>query len=120
MKRTLDPSITVPQEITAESFALADWYDAHPAVRRLWGIRETGTLRVVVFVPPTAGGDADPVWRSSRHAWARELHLLTGRVIRLELVGDCTLDDIELQAASVVVANLYWRDATLVPPHVAD
>lgn len=120
MKRTLDTSAGVPQEVTAESFALADWYDAHPAVRRLWGIRESGLLRVVVFVPPTTDADADAIWRASRQAWARELHVMTGRVIRLELVGDCTIDDIGLDTASIVVADLYWRDATLVPPHVAD
>jgi hypothetical protein len=120
MKLSLDPSDTTPPEITAESLALADWYDAHPAVRRLWGIRDVRSLRVVVSIGLTHDDDIHPAWVSNRQAWTHELHLLTGRAIQLELVGDCSLDDIEFPAGSVLVANLFWRDATLVPPEIAD
>jgi hypothetical protein len=120
MKLSLDPSVFAPRNITAESLALAKWYDAHPDVQRLWGITDAQTLRVVVSIEPTHDSDdVYPTWVANGQTWARELHTLTGRAVELELVGESPLDGIEFRAESVIVADLFWRDATLIPPHIA-
>jgi len=112
--------VTAPRNITAESLALAKWYDANPTVQRLWGIRDAQALRVVVALEPTLDSDdVSPAWVANCQAWARELHLLTGAAVQLELVGESPLDGIEFRAESVIVADLFWRDATLIPPHMA-
>jgi hypothetical protein len=121
MKLSLDPSVTKPQSITCESFVLATWYDAHPSVRRLWGIREAQGLRVVISMEPTLDtDDVYPAWLANCQAWARELHALTGAPVRLQLVGSCPPEGIEVRAGSAIVADLYWRDATLIPAYLAD
>lgn len=56
MKLCLDPYDVAPRDVTAESLALAGWYDSQPAIRRLWGIREAQTLRVII---------ADLYWRDA-------------------------------------------------------
>jgi hypothetical protein len=120
MKLSLDPFITRPRNVTSESLALAKWYDAHPTIQRLWGIRDARTLRVVVLLEPTHDSDdVYPAWVANCQTWARELHLLTGRVVQLELVGESPLDEIEFCAENVIVADLFWRDATLIPPYIA-
>jgi hypothetical protein len=43
---------------------------------------------------------------------------LTGAAVQLELVGESPLDSIEFHAESIIVADLFWRDATLIPPHI--
>jgi len=45
--------------------------------------------------------------------------LLTGAAVQLELVGESPLYGIEFRAESAIVADLFWRDATLIPPHMA-
>jgi hypothetical protein len=115
-----DPSVIASRNLAAESLALAKWYDANPAVQHLWGIRDAQTLRVVVSIAPTPDGDdVYPAWVANCRAWARELHFLTRSVVQLELVGESMLDGIELDAEGVIVADLFWRDATLIPPHTA-
>lgn len=116
MKLSLDPSVAAPRNITAESLALAKWYDANPTVERLWGIRDAQTLRVVVSLAPTHDGDdVSPAWVANCQTWARELPLLTGSAIQLELIGESPFDGIEVHAESIIVADLFWRDATLIP-----
>lgn len=118
MKLSLDPSMSTRLDITAESFALASWYDSQPAVRRLWGIKDADKLRVIVAVEPTHDNDdAYPVWFANTQAWASELRLSTGRHVQLELVGEPPCDGIEVDAGSVLIADLYWRDATLNRPY---
>jgi hypothetical protein len=119
MKLSLDPSVTAPRNITTESLALAKWYDAHPAIQRLWAITDTQTLRVVVLIEPTHDSDdVYPAWIANRQTWARELRLLTGSAVQLELVGEPPLDGIEVHAESILVADLFWRDATVIPPSI--
>jgi hypothetical protein len=118
MKLSLDPSVTAPRKITAESFALAWWYDSQPAVRRLWGIKEAQMLRVIVAVEPTPDNDdISPAWFANAEAWASQLHLCTGSSVQLELIHESPFDGIEIDADSVVIADLFWRDATLNQPY---
>jgi hypothetical protein len=117
MKLSADPSATGPRN-AAESLALAKWYDANPAVQRLWAIRDAQTLRVVVSLEPTPDGDdVYPVWVANYQAWARGLQLLTGSAIQLELVDESPLDGIDVHTETTLVADLFWRDATIIPPH---
>ncbi len=119
MKLSLDPVVTVPRVITAESLALADWYDAHPAIRRLWGIRDPDRLRVIVSVEATLDdSDIYPVWIGHSMSWVRELLASTGTSVQLELIDEPHSAGIEIDDDSVLVADLFWRDATLLPPHV--
>ncbi len=120
MKPGLDTPVTTPETVSAEAVALANWYDANPAVRRLWGIREARTLRVAVSLESTHDGDdIYPAWLAHCQAWARELQRVTGRTVQLELVGESPLGGIEFHAEGTIVADLFWRDATLIPPHTA-
>jgi hypothetical protein len=114
VKLSQDPSATTPRIRTPESLALARWYDSRPAVRRLWCIKEAQKLRVIVALEPTLDGDdVSPTWFANREAWASELHLCTGRPVQLELVHGA-IDRIEIGAESVLIDDLFWRDATLV------
>jgi len=118
MRLGFDPILTAPRIVTAESLALATWYDAHPAIRRLWGIRDADTLRVIVSVEPTFdGGDIYPAWIGNSLQWARELCASTGANVRLELIDEPHAQGIEMQQDSIVVADLFWRDSTLILPH---
>lgn len=116
MKLIIDPSVTTPQDFTAESLALASWYDAQPAIRRLWGIRDAHGLRVIVAVEPTHDNDdVYPAWFAYAKAWASELRSHTGCAVQLELIHE-PFDGIEIDAGSVVIADLCWRDATRSRP----
>jgi len=114
MKLSVDPSFTAPQTVTAESVALASWYDSQPAVQRLLGIKDAEKLRVIVALEPTLDSDdIYPVWFANARAWASELHLYTRRPVQLELVYGHPFDGIEIGAGSVIIADVFWRDATL-------
>ncbi len=116
MKLSLDPSAVEPRDVTPESLALARWYDANPAVRRLWGIQDPETLRVVVALEPTHDGDdVLPAWAANYRAWARELRSLTRSAVQLELFRESAFEDIEFRAESVVIADLFWRDPAVLP-----
>lgn len=116
MKLSLDPSVPAASRFTAESLALASWYDAQPAVRRLWGFRSAQELRVIVAVQPTHDNDdIYPTWLANTQAWASELQSCTGSSVQLELIQELPFDEIELDAESVLIADLFWRDATLLP-----
>jgi hypothetical protein len=114
MRLSLDPARTIPRHVTHESLALAEWYDAHPAIRRLWGIREGQELRVIIALEPTNdGNDIAPPWLGNSDAWTRELDAATGASVRLELIDETR--EIEVDGECVIVADLYWRDSTLIP-----
>lgn len=87
MKLSIEPSVPAAANTTAESLALSFWYDSHPAIRRLWGIRVAQGLRVIVTIDPTVDDDdVLPVWLANTKAWSRELHLRTGHLVQLELI----------------------------------
>lgn len=118
MKLSFDPSVTAPRNITAESLALTRWYDSQPAIRRLWGIKDAQKLRVIVAVAPTHDNDdIYPAWFANTEAWASQLHSYTGSPVQLELIHELPFDGIEIDAGSVIIADLFWRDATLNQPH---
>lgn len=113
MKLTLDPPARAPQDANPVFAALARWYDTRPAVRRLWGIRRAGLLRVIIAVEPTHDNDdIYPVWFANTGAWVDELSAETGSAVHLELY-EASDQGLEIDADSVLVADLYWRDATL-------
>jgi hypothetical protein len=118
MKLSINPSVTVPRNITAESLALAFWYDSHPVVRRLWGIKVAQGLRVIVAIEPTVDNDdVLPCWLANTEAWLRDLHLRTGSRVQLELIKDIPCQGIDIDPDSVLIADLFWRDPTLNQPH---
>ena len=89
MKLNLDPMAMIPRHITAESEALAEWYDAHPTIRRLWAIKDAQTLSVIVTLEPTVDNDDTyPAWFACNQGWAREIRSITGSPVNLELLDE--------------------------------
>jgi hypothetical protein len=97
--------------MTSESVALAEWYAAHSNVRRMWAIRDTRGLRVLVSLAPTLDGDDTyPAWIANGRAWVNELQLCTDDSVRLEQIDEPVVDGIAIGAEGVIVAALSWRD----------
>jgi hypothetical protein len=114
MKLSMNPNIAASASITAEWLVLAAWYDSQPAVRRLWAVKNSQKLRVIVAIEATADNDdVYPVWLANTETWASELHAHTGSPVQLELIHEAPLNGIEVDADSTIVADLFWRDATL-------
>jgi hypothetical protein len=117
MKLGLDP-LDTSAHVNDESLGLAAWYDSRPAVRRLWGIRDANVLRVIVMIEATHdNSDVLPVWLACSHAWAQELRVHTGVAVELELLDEVSTSGVEIEAGGVVIADLFWRDATLNQPN---
>jgi hypothetical protein len=113
MKLSLDPMATIPRHITAESVALAAWYDAHPTIRRLWAIRDANTLSVIVTLEPTMdNGDTYPTWFACSSGWAREVQSITVNAVKLELLEEPEVDEFEVDLEGEIVAAISWRDPT--------
>ena len=120
MKLSLDPSVAAATAISADSLTLGAWYDSQPAIRRLWGIRELQSLRVIVAIESTQDDDdIYPVWIANSKAWASELREHMGSLVRLELIDEFPDNSIDVDPGSVIVADLYWRDETLGQPYDA-
>jgi hypothetical protein len=114
VKLRLDPSVAASWHLSRESSVLAAWYDSHPSVRRLWGMRLAQKLRVVVSVEATHdNSDLLPVWLANRAEWARELSSATGLLVELELFASYPFEGIDLDPGEAVVADLCWRESTL-------
>jgi len=118
MKLRSEASVTEAQTMTAESLSLARWYDSEPAVRRLWGIRTTQGIRVIVVIEPSHDSDdVYPSWLANARAWARELGLHTGSSVQLELIQESQINRTAPDVADgIIIADLFWRDATLDEP----
>ena len=117
MKHCLDPYDIAPHNVTAVSLALAGWYDSQPAIRRLWGIRGAEKLRIIIAIEPTLDGDdIYPAWFANFEAWSSELRLTTGSAVQLELIHSSRCGGIEIEDGSFIIADLFWRDATLDLP----
>jgi hypothetical protein len=115
-----NPAVPIEEKITAESLALARWYDAHPSIRRLVGITVGEELRVVVVIDPTLDDDDIlPVWLANTRIWSKELCVQTRRSVRLELTQHLPGDGFEVDPGSSLIADLFWRDATLDEPPAA-
>jgi len=118
MKLCLDPYEVAPRDVTAASRALAGWYDSQPAIRRLWGIREAERLRVITAIEPTPdGNDVYPAWFANIEGWASELRQSMGSPVQLELIQESRCGGIEIEDDGVIIADLFWRDATLNLPN---
>jgi hypothetical protein len=114
MKLSLEPFVVEPGDITAESLAVARWYDSQPVVRRLWAVKQPQRLHVIVAIEPTLDNDdIYPVWLANAGAWTSELSMRTGCPVRLELFRETPFEEIEIGADGAIIADLYWRDATL-------
>ena len=117
MKLSLDPMATIPRHITAESEALAAWYDAHPTIRRLWAILKSQgdaqTISVILTLEPTVdNGDTYPAWFACNQGWAREIRAITGSPVELELLDEPLVDEFEIDLEGEIVAAISWRDPT--------
>jgi len=113
MRLSLDPTATIPRHITAEAEALADWYDAHPAIRRLWAIRNAQALSVIVTLEPMVDNDDTyPAWFACNQGWAREIRSITGSRVTLELFDEPQVDEFEIDLEGELVAAISWRDPT--------
>ena len=120
MRVSIDPSVDAPEDVTAESLALALWYDSHPAVRRLWGVKMAQGLRVIVAIEPALDSDdVFPSWLANKKAWSREIQQQTGSRVLLEVIRDLPCDGIEVDPESLLIADLFWRDVTLDDPYDA-
>jgi len=113
VKLSLDPAFAFPSHVTAEAESLAEWYDAHPTVRRLWAIKSELALNIIVTLEPTVdNGDTYPAWFACSRGWARELQTLTGGTVSLELLEEPSADEFEVELEGEIVAAISWRDPT--------
>ena len=113
MKLSLDPIATIPRHITAEAEALADWYDAHPTIRRLWAIKDAKVLSVIVTLEPTVDNDDTyPAWFACNQGWAREIGSITDSPVNLELLDEPTVDEFEVDLEGEIIVAINWRDPT--------
>ena len=113
MRLSLDPTVMVAAHVTAQAEALAEWYDAQPAVRRLWAIKNAQSLSVILTLEPTMdGSDTYPAWFACSRGWTREIQSITSSVVKLELLDEPAGEDFEVDAEGEIVAAISWRDPT--------
>jgi hypothetical protein len=97
--------------VTAAFVVLAKWYAAHPAVRRLWAIKESQRMRIIVTLEPTHDGDdIYPAWVANGREWTHELQLRMDGPVQLEVMHEPFLPDFAAGVDGVLVAELFWRD----------
>jgi len=113
MKLSLDATATIPRHVTAEAEALADWYDAHPTIRRLWAIKDAKALSVIVTLEPTVDDDDTyPAWFACNQGWAREIRSITDGPVNLELLDEPTVGEFEVDLEGEIIVAINWRDPT--------
>jgi hypothetical protein len=94
--------------------ALTQWYATHSAFRRLWAIRESQRMRVVVMLEPTHDGDdIYPAWLANGQEWARELESRIAEPVQLEVVDEPFAAEFVAGIDGLLVAELFWRDSSL-------
>ena len=97
---------------------LAKWYAAHPAVRRLWAIKEPQRMRVIVTLEPTHDGDdIYPAWLANGPQWARELQSRMHGPVELEVMHPPSAAELVAGVDDVLIAELFWRDSSLPPAY---
>jgi hypothetical protein len=95
---------------------LAAWYAAHPVVRRMWAIKESQGMRVIVMLEPTHDGDdISPAWLANGHDWAHELQSRVDAPVELEVMDEPFLAELAPGVDGVLVAELFWRDPSTPP-----
>jgi hypothetical protein len=113
MNLILDPAQDDARPATAAFVALATWYAANSAVRRLSAISEAQRLRVVVTLEPTHDGDdIYPAWLANGNEWAQELQSRLGGPVQLEVLDEPAFAEFASGVDGVLVAELFWRDST--------
>jgi hypothetical protein len=96
--------------VTRESAALSAWYGSRPEIRRLWALRNTQGLRVLVHVERALdSNEIHPAWMANRDVWIDELQLRTGSSVRLEHMDEPLGDEVVTDVPGVIVAALSWR-----------
>jgi hypothetical protein len=117
MNLVLDPSLDQIPTATAALVVLTKWYTAHSSVRRLWAIKDSQRLRVIVTLEPTHDGDdIYPAWLANGHEWAHELQLRMDVPVQLEVMDEPYLAEPAAGIDGVLVAVLFWRDSSLPIP----
>jgi len=95
---------------------LSNWYAAHSAVRRLWAVRDSQRMRVIVTLEPTHdGNDIYPAWLANGHEWAHELQLRMDVPVQLEVMDEPFFAEPPAGVDGVLVAALFWRDSSTPP-----
>jgi hypothetical protein len=121
MNLILDPSPNDGRTVIAAFVVLADWYAAHSAVRRLWAIKESQRMRVIVTLEPTPDSDdIYPAWLANGHEWAHELQLRLDGPVQLEVMDEPFLAEFAAGVDGVLVAELFWRDSSMPPDYPPD
>ncbi len=111
MKYDLNPSLKAARNVSARIPELADWYASHAAVRHVWAIAEREEIRIVVTLEPTLDGDdTQPIWLANSQSWVQELRWRMNRDIRLELIHEPWITELQIDTDSVVFAEYSWRD----------
>ena len=114
MKLTPDPSPNDGRTYTAACSVLAEWYAAHSAVRRLWAVRESQRMLVILTLEPAVDSDdAYPAWLANGRDWAHELQQLMDGPVHLEVVIESSLAELSPGVDGVLVAELFWRDSSV-------
>lgn len=113
MKRDRLSVVSEGRSLDPESAAFAAWYATHSSVGRLWAVRNSDQLRILVTLEPTHDDcDAYPAWLANCDSWARELQLCTDYPVRLERLDEPMLDGAMIDVEGAIVATLSWRDPT--------
>jgi hypothetical protein len=90
---------------------LSSWYDGHPLVRRLWAVQGLDALNVILSLEPAADhSECYGAWLANRRDWAREITVMVGGPVRLELLAEPLAGDFEVNFDGEVVAAFNWRD----------
>jgi|SRR3954451_3472014 hypothetical protein len=103
--------------------ALEHWYNAHPAILRLWvmqqGRADDGSprsdLRVILMLQPSGDGDeTSPAWMAHSGIWATELERMLARTVELECLERALGEHLMTEGDASLLASFSWRDSTLL------
>ena len=101
----------VERELADIASVLASWYATHSSIRRLWAIKDSAGMTLIVTLEPTGdGGDTLPIWLANKRSWMDELCKLTGRELTLQLFTSDTLFEPHHHRDAITIAELCWRD----------
>jgi hypothetical protein len=100
--------------LPASTVVLAEWYAAHPSVRRLWAIGESQRMRIVVTLEPTPDSDdLYPSWLANGRQWAHELQSRMEVAVHMEVVYEPVFSGLAPGIEGVLVAEIHWRDPSM-------
>jgi hypothetical protein len=112
MKLSLDPTTQRRRTVTAEAEALADWYDAHPDIRRSGRSAGAGLNVIVTLEPTVDNSDTSPPGSPAAVAGPSEIQSLTGSTVSLELLDEPLTSEFDIEYEGEIIAALSWRDPT--------